>query len=140
MTYRHHSPWIEVGLFCSVLGLIIGALVFQVWLGVGAGIVLALAMLPRISDGVKGARRGLPWEGREFQLTFLPSRAQQFAVGLPFMLGYTVWRVVDGGWLGLAFSGPFLVGYVIWFAHVLRTEGWSGERRKAEGGPPPREG
>jgi hypothetical protein len=94
-------------------------------------------MAPRILDGLEGARRGLPWDGREFELAFLPSRAQQFVIGMPFMLGYSAWRIVESGWRGAAFTVPFVVGFVIWFAHVLRTEGWSGERRKAEAGPPP---
>ncbi|MEX1253900.1 MAG: hypothetical protein WEE64_06115 [Dehalococcoidia bacterium] len=133
MTLRHQPAWIElIFLGGSVAGLI-GALTVQVWLGAAASGLLAGWFLPRVWDGISGLKRGLPWEGREFELTFLPSRAQQFAICMPFMLGYTLWRIVDSGWLGAAINAPFLVGYVIWFVHVLRTEGWSGSGRGAHG-------
>jgi hypothetical protein len=132
MTLRHRAAWIELGLFLVTVGLLVWAVLLQIWLGIVAAVVLAVLVLPPVVDGIRGARRGLPWEGREFELTFLPSRAQQFAVGVPFMLGYTIWRIVDSGWLGAVFSVPFLIGYLIWFVHVRRTEGWSGAKRDAE--------
>jgi hypothetical protein len=112
-------------LFLGAVFGVAGALVYHVWLGAFASAILAIAFAPRALDAVTGGRRRRSWR-EVIPVKVKLSRPQQILLGgVLVYIPLLVWRIVDGGWMAAAITGPFFLIYVAWFVYALRRDGWS---------------
>jgi hypothetical protein len=121
--------WTRLALLIWLLALSVVALVFRVWGGAVAALLLALTLLPQVVTSLRATMTGQPLPEPRLYLPLRLSRPQQFATGM-IVLGIplTIWRVLEDGVVALAILGPLAALGVVWLTILIRREGWSGKK------------